>query len=80
LKDINDEEFQPDGAYYYEADGEEKGARDEAFFQSLGLCCCPSISWCSFIVIITLVEFAVFILSLCLYGGPTQSAFLAPNE
>lgn len=53
-------------------------ARDEDYCRSIILCCCPRLSWLSFIAIITLVELAVFIITCCI-NGLHPSALLAPS-
>ena len=56
---------------------EDSGARDENFFESICLCICPAISWKQFIVIISLIEFAIFIGTII--PGLNNEAFLAPD-
>ena len=45
---------------------------------SIALFCCPRLTFCSFIVIISIIEAIVYISSLCIYGL-SDEAFLAPN-
>lgn len=81
VKDIESKEFREGGIYYFEpCEYEPATARDENYFQSLGYCLCPPITICSFIVIVSLVEIVVFIISCCLYGGPQNTALLAPKS
>ena len=64
--------------YEWENNGEEKSARNENFFVSIKLFACPKLTWLSFIVIISIIEFIVYIISLSIYGL-SDSSFLAPN-
>ena len=57
---------------------EDSGAREEWFCSSIALFCCPRLTFCSFIVIISIIEIVVYIASLCIYGLSNE-AFLAPN-
>jgi membrane associated rhomboid family serine protease len=64
--------------YPFESDGDEKVARDENFFVSLKVFCCPKLSFFQFISIISILEIIVFIISLSVYGVSNE-AFLSPN-
>ena len=64
--------------YPFVSNGNKSEAREENFFYSICLCNCPTISWASFIVIISLVELVIFIISCSIYGI-TNEEFLAPN-
>lgn len=57
---------------------EPSGARNENIFESIGFCVCPKISIKQFIVIISLIELFIFIVTCCVYGLD-NSAFLAPD-
>jgi len=63
----------------FKTNGEESEARDENFFTSLRLVCCPRLGWLQFISIISIIEALIFIVSLCIYGLDNESGFLAPN-
>jgi membrane associated rhomboid family serine protease len=65
--------------YKFETNGEEAEGRDENFCQSLCVFCCPKLSITQFIAIISILEFIVFIISLCLFGL-SNDAFLAPDQ
>lgn len=58
--------------------GEDSKAREEWFFESLKLFCCPKLNWLTFISIISIIEIIVFIVSLCIFGLSNDS-FLAPD-
>ncbi len=79
MEDVDEDRKERDGNFYgHKTDGEEPGARDENFFESVGLCCCPKLSIKQFIVIITLVELVTFIVTCSIYGLSSQE-FLAPD-
>jgi hypothetical protein len=80
FKNIKRKEFtNKNGQYYHRENGVDEGtAREEGFFASICLCLCPTIGWCQFITIISLVEIAVFIVE-CSIKGVNNSEFLAPD-
>lgn len=53
-------------------------AREENIFTSLKLFCCPKVTWLSFIVIISIIEIIIFIVSLAVFGI-SDEGFLAPD-
>jgi membrane associated rhomboid family serine protease len=75
---------QPDSSFSstrhirFKSNGEESQARSENCFQSVILCTCPSISWCQFITIVSLIEAIIFVVSISV-NGLDDSLFLAPN-
>jgi membrane associated rhomboid family serine protease len=73
-------EFTSKHGQYYHRDNliEESAAREEGFFASICLCLCPTIGWCQFITIISIVEIVVFIAE-CSIRGVNNSEFLAPD-
>ena len=73
--DTNDEEI---AFYPFESNGEESGARDENFCLSLKLFCCPKLTIFQFIVIISIIEIVIYIISLCIWGLSNED-ILAPN-
>lgn len=79
FKGIDRKEFKPKGQYYHKDNCvDESGARDEGFFWSICLCICPTIGWCQFITIISLIEIVVFIVE-CSIRGVNNYEFLAPD-
>lgn len=54
--------------------------REENYFESIALFCCPKIRLVSFIVIVTLVELVLFVVSCSINGGISNWAFLAPKQ
>ena len=64
--------------YGFKTNGDPPDAREENCFQSLGRFCCPKIWITQFIVIITIVELVIFIITCSVYGL-SNSDFLAPD-
>ena len=62
----------------FKTNGEKSEAREENFFNSLRIFCCPKLGITQFIAIVSIVEFLVFIISICVYGLNNE-AFLAPD-
>jgi membrane associated rhomboid family serine protease len=76
---MDEEEEDVHGPYPFKRDDiEESKARDENFFTSLSLFCCPKLTWLQFISIISILEVIVYIISLSVYGVSNES-FLAPD-
>ena len=63
-----DADWKPDNFYGHKTNGEDSGARDENIFESLCCCICPKISITQFVVIISLIEIVVFIITISVYG------------
>ena len=59
------------------SNSEKAEGANENCFESLRLFCCPRLGILQFISIISILEFIVFIVSLCLNGLSNES-FLAP--
>ena len=78
FKGIDPKEFKEGGRYYFPNNDEDSKARDENCFQSICLCCCAPIHILQFIVIVSLLEILVFIISCSIYGL-SNDEFLAPN-
>ena len=79
IKGIAKADLEEGGAYYFKPNGyEDSYAREENFFSSICELCCPAIRWSQFITIISLVEFAIFIISCCIYGINNEE-FLSPD-
>ena len=64
--------------YPWVTNGRDSEARTENFFWSICTCACPKITWLSFIVIVSLFEIVMFIISISVMGLRNE-AFLAPN-
>ena len=78
LQGVKEKDIREGGQYYFKSKGDESGARNENYFESICLCICPTISIRQFIVIISLFEILVFIISCSIYGV-TNEEFLAPD-
>jgi len=79
IKGLKKKDLEENGQYYFEPNMvDDSSARDENFFESICLLCCPAISWGQFVVIISLVEFGIFIISCCIYGVSNEE-FLSPD-